>query len=202
MKVTLYDYLMWIAEDETNITSDLIANELMLDDMNSEQIMDFYYKHKNDELKDYKEQYPNGKYMGMDYCDTIVSFYLNGKYYKIDGVNGSFLNDMGIDIKNSEESATISNNSNDNTSDNTSINAMNKIMFFMVNCGYNDVKKLVFNVFDSHIANHILYKYDKKINYTNNAFFNLYFEVDSDCKKKICEYILNNYDEEPKLYKL
>jgi hypothetical protein len=191
-KITLYDYLLWIAEDENNITSDLIAENLMLDDMYADQIMDFYNKHKNDELKKYKEEYPNGNYRGIGFCDTTVSFYMDGKFYKLTDVNGSYINDMGIDI-----------NSLDSTQDNIdSIKSMNKIMFFMANCGYTEVKKLVNDVFDSHIANHILYKYDKKINYTNNAFFNLYFEVDSDCKKKICEYILNNYDEEPKLYKL
>ena len=64
MKVTLYDYLMWIAEDESNITPELIEDNLMLTGMTDKQIMAFYNKYKNAELKNYKEQYPNGKYMG------------------------------------------------------------------------------------------------------------------------------------------
>ena len=99
MKITLYDYLMWIAEDENNITPELIEDNLMLTGMTDKQIMSFYKKHKNDVLEDYKEQYPNGKYMGMNYYDTIVSFYLDGKYYEMNEVNGSFLNDMEIDME-------------------------------------------------------------------------------------------------------
>ena len=97
MKVTLYDYLMWIAEDENNLTPELIEDNLMLTGMTDKQIMAFYNKHKNAVLENYKEQYPNGKYMGMNYYDTIVSFYLDGKYYEMNDVNGSFLNDMEID---------------------------------------------------------------------------------------------------------
>ena len=97
-------------------------------------------------------------------------------------VNGNFINDMKIDVENIE-----------------SVNAMNKIMHFMANCGYSDIKKLVFDVFDSAIANHILYKYDNQLKYTKNSFFNIYFEVDNDCKKKICEYILKYYSIEHKL---
>ena len=48
-KKTLYDYLMWIAEDEDNINVDLIRNELMLE-MNDEDIMNFYDKYKNTEF--------------------------------------------------------------------------------------------------------------------------------------------------------
>ena len=97
MKVTLYDYLMWIAEDESNITPELIEDNLMLTGMTDKQIMSFYNKYKNAVLEDYKEQYTNGMYMGIHYYDTIVSFYLDGKYYEINEVNGSFLNDMEID---------------------------------------------------------------------------------------------------------
>ena len=48
-KKTLYDYLMWIAEDEDNINADLIRNELMLE-MDDEDIMKFYEKYKNTEF--------------------------------------------------------------------------------------------------------------------------------------------------------
>ena len=47
MKVTLYDYLMWIAEDENNITPELIEDNLMLTGMTDKQIMAFYNKYKN-----------------------------------------------------------------------------------------------------------------------------------------------------------
>lgn len=81
------------------------------------------------------------------------------------------------------------------------VKAMNKIMFFMVNCGYNDVRKLLYNTFDSYLADHIFSKYKEQIENTRMAFFNIYFEVDKECKKKICEYIANNYNDEQKLYK-
>ena len=81
------------------------------------------------------------------------------------------------------------------------IKAMNKIMFFMVNCGYNDVHKLVYSVFDSNLANHIFKIYESELDNTRLAFFNIYFHVDSDCKKKICTYIAQNYNDEQKLYK-
>ena len=48
-KITLFDYLMWIAEDEDNINADLIRNELMLE-MDDEDIMKFYEKYKNTEF--------------------------------------------------------------------------------------------------------------------------------------------------------
>ena len=75
------------------------------------------------------------------------------------------------------------------------------IMFFMVNCGYNDVHKLVYSVFDSNLANHIFKIYENELDNTRLAFFNIYFHVDSDCKKKICTYIAQNYNDEQKLYK-
>ena len=77
-----------------------------------------------------------------------------------------------------------------------SIKAMNKIMFFMVNCGSHEVKQLLYSVFDSNLACHIFDKYiDMRL-----SFFNIYFEVDVNCRKKICEYILLNYNEEQQLY--
>lgn len=81
-----------------------------------------------------------------------------------------------------------------------SIKAMNKIMFFMVNCGSHEVKQLLYSVFDSNLACHIFDKYIDMRLYTNDAFFNIYFEVDVNCRKKICEYILLNYNEEQQLY--
>ena len=75
----------------------------------------------------------------------------------------------------------------------TSVQAMNKIMFFMVNCGYYEVKDLCDAAFDSNLANHIFRKYLDKIEISRTAFFDIYFELDSDCKRKICEYIDKNY---------
>lgn len=70
-----------------------------------------------------------------------------------------------------------------------STQAMNKIMFFMANCGFYEVKELLFSTFDDRLADHIFDKYLVKVEYTRMAFFDLYFEIDSDCKRKICEYI-------------
>ena len=77
---------------------------------------------------------------------------------------------------------------------NETINAMNKVMFFMVNCGYDDVKKLIYEAFDSNLASYIFAKYDDMRMYDNMAFFNLYFEVDSDWKRQILNYIAENYN--------
>ena len=71
----------------------------------------------------------------------------------------------------------------------TSVQAMNKIMFFMVNCGYYEAKDLIYEVFDGYLADHIFAKYRDKEDRSRMPFFDLYFEVDSDCKRKICEYI-------------
>lgn len=79
------------------------------------------------------------------------------------------------------------------------VKAMNKIMFFMANCGYNEVKHLLYNTFDIQIADHIFNKYKKAAQYSERPFFDVYFEVDSDCKKKICVYILNNFNGEQKI---
>ena len=92
-KIRLYDYLMWIAESESNITTELIADQLAFEDMDADQIRTFYEKHKYDELKNYKEEYPTGNYRGMDYYDTKVSFDLAGEHFVLDDVNGSFLHD-------------------------------------------------------------------------------------------------------------
>ena len=98
-KITLRDYLLWVTENnEIDITTDRIATELALEDMDSNQIYEFYEKHKNDELVDYKEEYPTGKYLGMNYYDTKVSFYLGGEHFVLTEVNGSFLHDCNIKV--------------------------------------------------------------------------------------------------------
>ena len=71
--------------------------------------------------------------------------------------------------------------------------AMNKVMFYMVNCGYYEVRDLLYAVFDSHLADHIFGKYKEKVERSRMAFFDLYFEVDNDCKRKILTYINENY---------
>ena len=92
-KIRLYDYLMWIAESEIDITTELIGEQLALEDMDADCIRDFYEKHKYDVLENYKEEYPTGKYLGMDHYDTKVSFDLAGEHFVLDEVNGSFLHD-------------------------------------------------------------------------------------------------------------
>lgn len=81
----------------------------------------------------------------------------------------------------------------------TAVKAMNKIMYFMTNCSYDDVQKLVYETFDGNLADHIFGKYQEMLEYTRMAFFNLYFELDSECKLKICEYIYNTYNSEQKI---
>lgn len=83
--------------------------------------------------------------------------------------------------------------------DNASAKAMNKIMFFMANCGYDEVKKLCHTAFDNNLAEHIFNKYLEKCEYSGRPFFDLYFDVDSDCKRKICNYITTNYHSEGQL---
>jgi hypothetical protein len=84
---------MWIAESELNINVEMVGEQLNLEDMDGDQIRVFYEKHKYDVLENYKEEYPTGKYLGMDYYDTKVSFDLAGKHFEIPDVNGSFLHD-------------------------------------------------------------------------------------------------------------
>lgn len=92
-RITLFDYLMWIAESEKDINSVLIADQLLMEDMNGDQIMAFYENHKHDVLENYKEEYPTGKYRGMGCYDTTVSFDLAGEHFELPYVNGSFLHD-------------------------------------------------------------------------------------------------------------
>lgn len=80
--------------------------------------------------------------------------------------------------------------------ENTSLQSMNKVMFFMANCGYDDVKRLVYTAFedDEYLANHIFGKYEEMASFTRMAFFELYFKIDNSCKKRILEYIGSNYN--------
>lgn len=80
--------------------------------------------------------------------------------------------------------------------DNTSLQSMNKVMFFMANCGYDDVKRLVYTAFedDEYLANYIFGKYEEMVSFTRMAFFELYFKIDNSCKKRILEYIDSNYN--------
>lgn len=80
--------------------------------------------------------------------------------------------------------------------ENTSLQSMNKVMFFMANCGYDDVKRLVYTAFedDEYLANYIFGKYEEMVSFTRMAFFELYFKIDNSCKKRILEYIDSNYN--------
>lgn len=75
--------------------------------------------------------------------------------------------------------------------------AMNKAMYFFANCGWDDVKKLLFSVFDEDLAKHIFKKYSSMD--SQFPFFETYFEVDAECKREILSYIANNYNGEQKL---
>ena len=70
-----------------------------------------------------------------------------------------------------------------------SVQGMNKIMFFMVNCGYYEVRDLLYDAFDDRLAEHIFRKYLDRVERSRTAFFDIYFDVDSDCKRAICKYI-------------
>ena len=93
MRITLHDYILWTAEREEDITTELIAEQLILEDMDADQIQAFYNKYKNTELRDFKETYESGEYRGDGYDDTTVSFYINNMHFVIPDVNGSFLHD-------------------------------------------------------------------------------------------------------------
>lgn len=94
MKITLYNYLRWIADSDLEITTEFIAEQLMLEDMSADQIIKFYNKNKYAVLENYKEKYGSGKYMGEEVCgDTTVTFNIGKKRFKITDVNGSFLHD-------------------------------------------------------------------------------------------------------------
>lgn len=97
-KITLHDYLLWIAEDESNINGELIQNELMLQ-MDVEDAMNFYNKYKDRELLHFNEKYYEGEYYEYSCNDTTISFYIEGMengYFEIPNVTGSFLHDNGF----------------------------------------------------------------------------------------------------------
>ena len=96
MEITLYDYLMWIAEKDSNITPELIADNLMITGKTDKELMSFYKKHKYAVLRDFKEEYENGEYQGDGYYDTTVTFTMDNVPYKLTEVNGSFLHDNGM----------------------------------------------------------------------------------------------------------
>ena len=77
--------------------------------------------------------------------------------------------------------------------------AMNKAMFFFVNCGYDEVKKLLYSVFDEDLAKHIFKKYNTMAMDSQFPFFETYFELDTECRKEILSYIADNYNDEQKL---
>ena len=96
-KITLYDYLLWTADgEETDINVYHIADQLMLEDMDADQIRAFYKKYKNSELMNFTERYtsPDGTYRGLGYYDTVVSFSIDGMNFEVKEVNGSYLHDL------------------------------------------------------------------------------------------------------------
>ena len=96
MEITLYDYLMWVAEKDSNITPELIADNLQIYDKTDKQLMSFYKKHKYAELRDFKEEYDTDEYPGLGFYGTTITFTMDNVDYKITEVNGSFLHDNGM----------------------------------------------------------------------------------------------------------
>ena len=101
-KITLYDYLLWTADgDENEINSYYVSDQIDLEQIgigccDKYEIEAFYNKYKNSELKNFTETYnsPDGTYRGLGYYDTVITFSLDGMNFRIEGVNGSFLNDL------------------------------------------------------------------------------------------------------------
>ena len=101
-KITLYDYLLWTADgDENEINSYYVSDQIDLEQIGigccaKDEIEAFYNKYKNSELKNFTETYdsPDGTYRGLGYYDTVITFSLDGMNFRIEGVNGSFLNDL------------------------------------------------------------------------------------------------------------
>ena len=95
-KITLYDYLLWTADDDENdIDTYHIADQLSLE-WDNDEIEAFYKKYKNSELMNFTEKYdsPDGTYRGLGYYDTVVSFSIDGMNFEIREVNGSYLHDL------------------------------------------------------------------------------------------------------------
>lgn len=82
---------------------------------------------------------------------------------------------------------------------------MNKIMFFMANAGWNEVETMVSKCFVGDLyevgteANHIWQKYVDLTETSRTPTTDLYFAVDRDCKRKICDYIFTTYHDESRL---
>lgn len=82
---------------------------------------------------------------------------------------------------------------------------MNKIMFFMANAGWNEVETMVSKCFVGNLyevgteANHIWQKYVDLTETSRTPTTDLYFAVDRDCKRKICDYIFTTYHDESRL---
>lgn len=101
-KITLYNYLMWIAKDENEITPAFLADQLQMD-MSEEKLMEFYQTHKNDELREYKEDYGDGKNSQESYYEalkcnagnynTTITFFIGDEFFELKEVNGSYLHD-------------------------------------------------------------------------------------------------------------
>lgn len=83
------------------------------------------------------------------------------------------------------------------TNDEMTVKAMNKALYFFANCGYNEVKKLLFAIFDEYLAEHIFEKYNNSR--ADMPFLETFFKVDGECKKEILTYIAQNYNSEPDL---
>lgn len=83
------------------------------------------------------------------------------------------------------------------TNDEMVVKSMNKVLYFFANCGYNEVKKLLFTIFDEYLAQHIFEKYNNTR--SEMPFLTTFFNVDSECKKEILMYIAQNYNSEPNL---
>lgn len=83
------------------------------------------------------------------------------------------------------------------SNDNFTVKAMNKALYFFANCGYNEVKKLLFAIFDEYLAEHILDMYNNT--HSDMPFLTTFFNVDSECKREILMYIAQNYNSEPDL---
>jgi len=96
-KITLYDYLLWTVDGDVNeLDVWNIADQLDINGWSKDELMAFYEKYKNSELRDFTEEYnsPDGTYRGLGYYDTVVSFSIDGMNFEIKEVNGSYLHDL------------------------------------------------------------------------------------------------------------
>ena len=96
MEITLYDYLIWVAKKDSEITPAFLADMLQMYDKTDRQLMSFYKKHKYAVLRNFEEEYSTGEYKGMGYYGTTITFTIDNVPFKITEVNGSFLHDNGL----------------------------------------------------------------------------------------------------------